>query len=93
MPDFWDSSTVFPDPEPKADTLPKLVVVGGDSTHHGGGPSHNLLDMETLGNGDSTTQAKTEKYERTDSFVDDITDDLGLPPAKQIKDSFWKMFS
>lgn len=92
MPDFWDSKrteTTQPFVEPEQ---PKIVVVGGAGTHHGGGPSHNLSEVkETVSRGDAP--AKATEFKRSDSIFDDIAEDLHLPPVNEIKNSFWKMFS
>ncbi|KAJ3491603.1 hypothetical protein NLJ89_g11325 [Agrocybe chaxingu] len=92
VPDFWDSSNVFSSPE-LDEPHPKIVVVAGAETHIGGGPSHNLFDtLEESTEGVAPAESGP-KFEHSDSLLDDITEDLGLPPAKEIKASFWKMFS
>ncbi|KAF9535305.1 hypothetical protein CPB83DRAFT_841544 [Crepidotus variabilis] len=93
VPDFWDSVKPSEVPKHAAEPIqPKIVVVGGAGTHHGGGPSHNLSDVsETASRGDSAAQAST-KFERSESVFDDIAADLHLPPVNEIKANFWKMF-
>lgn len=86
LPDFWDSSNT-PRVSQAEDHQPKLVVVAGAGTHHGGGPSHNLLD---LGEGESSETINKPTSARSDSFLDDILEDLQLPPAKDLKAGFNK---
>ncbi|KDR81651.1 hypothetical protein GALMADRAFT_239727 [Galerina marginata CBS 339.88] len=91
LPDFWQSSAPSIDPVSE-EPQPKLLVVAGVDTHHGGGPSHNLLD---LGSGSSKIASATEKaieILRTDSLLDDILQDLHLPLAKGIKESLQRIF-
>lgn len=65
----------------------RLLVVGGAGTHYGGGPSHNAVDSH--GSSESTPDSA-----KTDSFVDDIAEDLGLPPvANALCKNFSKLFS
>jgi hypothetical protein len=74
--------------------MPKLLVVAGD-TSPGGGPSHNLLDIEnTPSEGASISAAKVVKPGQGGSgLLDDIVEDVGLPPVKDIKKSFQELFS
>lgn len=51
-----------------------MLVVGGAGTHYGGGPSHNAIDS-------NTSPSSTRKAIKTDSFIDDVAEDLGLPPV------------
>ena len=64
------------------ESLPKLLVVAGTGTHHGGGPSHNLLDI-------SENSSATEES----GLWDDMADDVGLPPTKDVKKAIWKLLS
>jgi hypothetical protein len=43
VPDFWDSKPINK-PQVTEPRLPKLIIIAGADTHHGGGPSHNLHD-------------------------------------------------
>ncbi len=86
MPDFWDSAKLVP--EVIAAEVPKVVVVGGTETHHGGGPSHALEDVNVLVEKDS----RQAPVGRSESFLDDIAEDLQLPPVQEIKNSFCKLF-
>ncbi|KJA27359.1 hypothetical protein HYPSUDRAFT_35232 [Hypholoma sublateritium FD-334 SS-4] len=74
VPDFWNSSAP-PTPVFEEDPLPKVVVVGGAATHHGGGPTHSSLNLQS-----DEESSPTLHSERSDSFLDDIAEDLGLPP-------------
>ncbi|PPQ86890.1 hypothetical protein CVT25_012609 [Psilocybe cyanescens] len=94
LPDYWNSSKyTAPIEAVKEETLPKLLIVAGAETHPGGGPSHNLLDLNDV---ESTEKAdnseKTPESKRSDGIFDDIAEDLGLPPVKDIKASLWKLF-
>ncbi|KAF4615436.1 hypothetical protein D9613_003092 [Agrocybe pediades] len=81
VPDFWDSSALAQPSGPNEETLPKIVVVAGANTHRGGGPSHNFVDASEGGHQEqnSSTQATTASS-RSGSLLDDIAEDLGLPP-------------
>ena len=64
------------------------MVVAGAGTHPGGGPSHNLLDV-----GEGEAAKSTDKpVARSDSLLDDILEDLRLPPAKQLKSDLCRLF-
>ncbi|KAF8798062.1 hypothetical protein BYT27DRAFT_7203768 [Phlegmacium glaucopus] len=96
VPDFWDSSSPSVEPVSK-ETLPKLLVVAGAGTHHGGGPSHNLLDISSgsennsLGSviGEASSGSRSEEK----GLWDDMADDIGLPPTNDVKNAFRKLFS
>ena len=94
VPDFWDSSPPVANRIEQETILPKLLVVAGD-THPGGGPSHNLLDIgNTPPEGASISSAKVVKPGQGGSgLLDDIVEDVGLPPVKDIKKSFQELFS
>jgi hypothetical protein len=62
--------------------------VAGAETHHGGGPSHNLLDISS---GVIADSLKSRPKER--GLWDDMADDVGLPPSKDVKKAIWKLFS
>ncbi len=81
--------------------LPKLVVVAGEETHPGGGPSHNLLDehalageAETYAPEDTTPSSSTSstKTPTEQGFWGDVAEDMGIP-LKELKGSFSKLFS
>ncbi|KAF8964046.1 hypothetical protein BDZ97DRAFT_1817714 [Flammula alnicola] len=91
VPDFWDSSS-SPVETLQEESLPKLLVVAGADTHYAGGPSHNLLDMADIIADSPKIEEEKPKTERSDSFLDDIAEDLGLPPVKDIKNSLRKLF-
>jgi len=68
------------------------LVVAGVDTHPGGGPSHNLLDLgSTSENPEVALTAPREQ--RSDTFLDDILEDIGLPPTDELKAGVWKIFS
>lgn len=99
VPDFWDSTAFEKQPPPaESEELPKMVVVGGLSTYHGDGPRHNLetvYEHETvvLVTPGSTEQPHSKNSPSESGLLEDITQDLGIPPPKQLKESFWKLFS
>lgn len=74
-----------------------MVVVGGVSTHPGDGPTYNLETVsETETDVTSTTPGASEQAKKSPEetgLFEDITQDLGLPPPKELKQSFWKLFS
>ncbi|EDR14851.1 uncharacterized protein LACBIDRAFT_292278 [Laccaria bicolor S238N-H82] len=93
VPDFWDSSPPVANGTDQETLLPKLLVVAGD-THPGGGPSHNLLDIENTPEGFSLFNGKVVKPGQGGSgLLDDIVEDVGLPPVKDMKKSFQELFS
>jgi hypothetical protein len=73
------------------------LVVAGAGTHHGGGPSHNLLDISSGSEynslGSVNAGASSSRPEGERGLWDDIADDVGLPPTKDVKKAFWKLFS
>jgi len=69
--------------------VPKVVVVGGTETHHGGGRSHSVEDVNVPVEKDSSQTP----VGRSESFLDDIAEDLQLPSVQEIKNSFRKLFS
>ena len=76
----------------KDEELPKLLVIAGADTHPGGGPSHNLLDLgSTSENPEVATVAPREQPSHT--LLDDILEDLGLPPRDELKAGVRKIFS
>ncbi|KAF8163341.1 hypothetical protein B0H34DRAFT_695068 [Crassisporium funariophilum] len=95
VPDFWDSSPVV---ETEAEVvLPKLLVVAGSDTHHGGGPSHNLLDItlssDGIGASSSSSPPMVTHSSGERGLLDDMAEDIGLPPTKDVKSAIWKLFS
>ena len=91
VPDFWNSTPLIAEVT-KDEKLPKLLVVAGADTHPGGGPSHNLLDLgSTSENPEVAPVAPREQ--RSDNFLDDILEDIGLPPRDELKTGLWKIFS
>ncbi|KAF8892547.1 hypothetical protein BD779DRAFT_1509620 [Infundibulicybe gibba] len=94
VPDFWDSQSAAPvDTEPEEPALPKLLVVAGADTHHGGGPSHNLHDEHATTIDPLPVEESAPKKLGQGGFWDDVTEDIGLPPPREIKNAFWKLFS
>ncbi|KAJ7219292.1 hypothetical protein GGX14DRAFT_560385 [Mycena pura] len=85
VPDFWDSAGKR-SPQLQAEpTLPKISVIS-DTDH-----SHNLHDANVSPDGVDTAHALPESSsEGLRSFgkggiLDDLSEDLGLPSAKEIK--------
>jgi hypothetical protein len=99
VPDFWDSTAFEKQPPPvDSEELPKVVVLGDESTYYGDGPTHNLESVHEDESVFVTTPGSTEdmhpkKYPSEPGVMEDITQDLGLPPPKELKQSFWKFFS
>ncbi|KAH9484211.1 hypothetical protein JR316_0003691 [Psilocybe cubensis] len=95
LPDFWNSSHYAAPVEEtvKEEILPKLLIVAGAETHPNGGPSHNLLDLnvdDVAPKVDASPNVTESK--RSDGLLDDIAEDLGFPPVKDIKAGLWKLF-
>jgi hypothetical protein len=71
-------------------------VVAGAGTHHGGGPSHNLLDISSGPEYNSLGSVSTDassSHPEEGGLWDDMADDVGLPPTKDVKKAIWKLFS
>ena len=69
-------------------------MVAGAATHHGGGPSHNLLDISEYNSlGSVNVDASSSRSEEEKGLWDDLADDVGLPPTKDVKKAIWKLFS
>lgn len=82
MPDFWDSKpakTVQAVDPP----LPKLLIVAGADTHHGGGPLHNLHDEHShatyLTDSHIVPLPTTTSPHTTGGLFHDIAEDIGIP--------------
>lgn len=75
-----------------------MVVVGGVSTHHLG-PTHGLHDLdivtevEEVTNVTGPTAPNSAQSSAETNVFEDITQDLGLPPPKELRQSIWKLFS
>jgi hypothetical protein len=70
--------------------------VAGAGTHHGGGPSHNLLDISSEsenGSLGSVISSSSSSSPEERGLWDDMADDIGLPPTKDVKNAIWKLFS
>jgi len=89
VPDFWDSAEPIPDIPSMG--VPIVVVVGGTETSHGSVLPHAPEDINMPLESDSTQVS--QKAERSDSFLDDVADDLHLPPIQEIKSSLLNIFS
>jgi hypothetical protein len=87
VPDFWDS--VKQTPDASLTEVPKVVVVGDTETSHGSAHPQSLEDINMPLERDSEMQ----KIERSDSFWDDIAEELHLPPIQEIKSSLRKILS
>ncbi|KAF4576608.1 hypothetical protein EYR36_004586 [Pleurotus pulmonarius] len=105
VPDLWHSSEITESAAAEEiitePVLPKLVVVAGEETHPGGGPSHNLLDenalvgeVETYAPEDTTPSSSTSSTTTPteQGFWGDVAEDMGIP-LKELKGSFSKLFS
>lgn len=88
VPDFWNSAPPLIE-VPKDEQLPKLLFVAGADTHPAGGLSRDLLDNET-------TLEKPEvapHQQHSHTLLDDISEDLGLPPVNELSARLRKFFS
>jgi len=95
VPDFWESSPAK-QPEISEPVLPKLLVVAGATTHHGGGPTHNLLDEAAFSETESTQSIPASAALKTPGqggFWDDVAEDIGIPSPKDIKKTVFNFFS
>jgi hypothetical protein len=95
VPDFWDSKPISK-PQTAEPRLPKLVIIAGADTHHGGGPSHNLLDehRHSAHLTDSHIVPAPMNTTVPSGLLQDIVQDLGvsssvnLPSIKGVAGSF-----
>jgi len=71
--------------------VPIVVVVGGAETSHGSVRPHAPEDIIVPLESNSTQVS--QKAERSDSFLDDVAEDLHLPPIQDMKNSLLKIFS
>lgn len=86
LPDFFQSQSAGPIPEPPEET-PRVLTVASAATHGGGGPSHGLYGTATDAHlhevhGDkaaaiTSTSVETSGY-REPGIVDDILEEVGL---------------
>ena len=87
MPDLWDSSKIDKASAPveaAPSTDPKVVVVGGEATHPGGGPSHNLYVPSPADSPDALLSESAPQKEPTSQLgrlVAGMADDLGVPTS------------
>ncbi|KAF8921235.1 hypothetical protein CPB85DRAFT_1487841 [Mucidula mucida] len=82
VPDFWASPSAIQEEIP----IPKILVVAGAETHHGGGPATTAIDTEAPFE-DSTSSASastTPLVVGQGGFWDDAAESLGLPYPKQV---------
>ncbi|KAF8654104.1 hypothetical protein AX16_003637 [Volvariella volvacea WC 439] len=93
LPDFWDSAT--PKKAAVEDDLPKVLVVAGATTHHGGGPTFNLENVSESVEETSLNEASPKAGAQGGSggLLDDVTEELGIPPLKELKNTYSKFFS
>ena len=79
-PDFWDSSRKAAPNSPSEPILPKLVVVGAEGGDLAVGPTHNLLDMQTLGTPTDRPGAPSSHAKSTTGGLwQDLVSDVGAP--------------
>ncbi|KAJ7109428.1 hypothetical protein C8R44DRAFT_802480 [Mycena epipterygia] len=83
LPDFWESQAPQT-PQPAEPALPKLSVVSELDTIH----SHNLHDEYAS----PDTVPVGPRSEGKGGILDDISEDLGIPSPKKIKDGVSNFF-
>jgi len=83
MPDVWDSSRIKAESAPKladADvSTPKMVAIAGSATHHGGGPTHSLSNVELE---HPSSEAMPEPG--PSGFWRDLAEDLNIPTSLKL---------
>ncbi|KAJ6596943.1 hypothetical protein DFH09DRAFT_1133161 [Mycena vulgaris] len=79
LPDFWESSPAK-SPQPAEPPLPKLSVVSDLDTVH----SHNLHD-ENAAPATQPAQAPRAMSSGKGGILRDMSEDLGIPSAQEIK--------
>ncbi|KAJ7285783.1 hypothetical protein C8J57DRAFT_647603 [Mycena rebaudengoi] len=87
LPDFWDSSPAK-STEPAEPVLPKLLVVYALDNL----PSHNLHDEHATRLEVSTPAPTRPASYGKGGILQDISEDLGLPPVKEIREGVSKLF-
>ncbi|RDX56730.1 hypothetical protein OH76DRAFT_1395849 [Lentinus brumalis] len=84
FPDSWDSSKLKHESlpaQPVPSTGPKVVVVGGEETHPGGGPSHNLYSPSSSSESSPTSAPRPAPKTAVGQLLVDMADDLGVPTS------------
>ncbi|EIW51719.1 uncharacterized protein TRAVEDRAFT_136599 [Trametes versicolor FP-101664 SS1] len=85
LPDFWDSSKVkraSAPQEPEPSTRPKVITVAGASTHHGGGPSHNLYVPSSSSESEASSAAPSKAPTSIlGQLAASMAEDLSLPTS------------
>ncbi|RPD66180.1 hypothetical protein L226DRAFT_530300 [Lentinus tigrinus ALCF2SS1-7] len=79
VPDSWDSSKLRHELAPvqsSPSTEPKVVVIGGEETHPGGGPSHNLYSPSPSSSADAP---RPPPKTAVGQLLADMADDIGVP--------------
>ncbi|EPQ58017.1 hypothetical protein GLOTRDRAFT_109995 [Gloeophyllum trabeum ATCC 11539] len=95
-PDFWESSLEKTPhaavAEPVEPAPPKLHVVAGSATHHGGGPSAQVHDSEEVPPPPAPEPAQPTTA--LGSLFRDVAEDLGLPTqsARKVVESAQEQF-
>ncbi|KAF5373550.1 hypothetical protein D9758_000591 [Tetrapyrgos nigripes] len=88
VPDFWNSATAVEQQPIQEDVLPKLVVIAGDNTHLGGGPSHNLLDESVATVTTNEASGKESTPAGQGGLFEDMAEDIGMPVPKVLRGWF-----
>ncbi|KAI0928464.1 hypothetical protein AcW1_005702 [Taiwanofungus camphoratus] len=80
VPDLWDSSRVKAEstPRPAEPSTPKMIAVAGSATHHGGGPTHHLVNPEV------ELASETPSQPGPSGFWRDLAEDLNLPTSLKL---------
>jgi len=84
VPDFWESSKVKEKEQAKVPAepdIPRIVVTAGAATHHAGGPTHHLIEIEGISHGPLFTTPPAPEVKGQSSVLGDILEDLGLPTS------------
>ncbi|KAI0322247.1 hypothetical protein OF83DRAFT_1095273 [Amylostereum chailletii] len=78
LPDFWESSRLKVESTPAEIPLPKVLVVGGESTHSTSSPASDILSATTI---DPTAIVTPERSNASGlrGLLGDVADDVGLP--------------
>ncbi|KAF9053746.1 hypothetical protein BDZ89DRAFT_1153443 [Hymenopellis radicata] len=80
VPDFWASPSAAQEEIP----IPKILVVAGAETHHGGGPATTAIDTEAPLEESTSSSSTPQPVLGQGGFWDDAAESLGLPYPNQV---------
>ncbi|KAH7910181.1 hypothetical protein BJ138DRAFT_139797 [Hygrophoropsis aurantiaca] len=83
--DSWDSAQRKPTAQHASEAQPKIHVVSGSATHHGGGPTHGLENGHEAAAHADADALTTLTASGSAGLLRGLGDDLGLPRAIRLR--------